>query len=142
MKVQALAATLALALPLCSQAADITLEVEGLSTNRVAGSTLLVGIYTAAGQWLDNAALGQTFPLDAAVGGKVTVVLKNLPAGPLALSLYHDANANGQLDMNPMGIPTEPYGFSNNVMGNYGPPTFEQALLTPAAGAPIKVRMR
>jgi uncharacterized protein (DUF2141 family) len=139
-KTLATAALIAL-LPLGSQAADVTLEVEGLDASRTAGAALLVGIYTAAGQWLNNAASGQRFALDAAVGGKVTVVLKNLPEGPLALSLYQDANGNGKLDMNAMGMPTEPYGFSNNASGQYGPPKFEQAVLTPVAGAPLKVRL-
>jgi uncharacterized protein (DUF2141 family) len=141
MKKVLLTAALIALLPLSSHAADVTLEVEGLDASRTAGAALLVGIYTEAGQWLNNAASGQRFALDAAVGGKVTVVLKNLPEGPLALSLYQDANGNGKLDMNAMGMPTEPYGFSNNASGQYGPPKFEQAVLTPAAGAPLKVRL-
>ncbi|MEO6281116.1 DUF2141 domain-containing protein [Roseateles sp.] len=141
MKKALLTAALSALLPLSSQAADITLEVEGLDASRTAGAALLVGIYTEAGQWLNNAASGQRFALDAAVGGKVTVVLKNLPEGRLALSLYQDANGNGKLDMNPMGIPTEPYGFSNNAAGSFGPPQFEQAAVTPTAGAPLKVRL-
>lgn len=132
---------LSVLLPLSSQAADLTLEVEGLDASRTSGAALLVGIHTEAGQWLSNAASGQRFALDAAVGGKVTVVLKGLPEGRVALSLYQDANGNGKLDMNPMGIPTEPYGFSNNAAGSFGPPKFEQAVVTPALGAPLKVRL-
>jgi len=141
MKKALLTAALFALLPLSSHAADITLEVEGLDASRTTGAALLVGIYTEAGQWLNNAASGQRFALDAAVGGKVTVVLKNLPEGQLALSLFQDANGNGKLDMNAMGMPTEPYGFSNNASGQYGPPKFEQAVVTPAAGVPVKVRL-
>jgi len=141
MKKQALAAALIALLPLCSRAADVTLEIEGLDASRTAGSALLVGIYTESGQWLDKALTGRRFAADAAVNGKLTVVLKDLPDGPLALSLFHDANANGRLDMNPMGMPVEPFGFSNNAVGQYGPPKFEQAVLTPAAGVPVKVRL-
>ena len=141
MKKTLAAATLSALLPLSSYAVDLTLEVEGLQASRTPGSALLVGIYTEAGQWLNHAASGQRFALDAAVDGKVTVVLKNLPEGRLALSLYHDANGNGRLDMTGTGLPTEPYGFSNNAVGSYGPPTFEQSALTPVAGTPIKVRL-
>lgn len=141
MKKALLTAALSALLPMSSHAADITLEIEGLDASRTAGSALMVGVYTASGQWLDNAITGRRLAVDAAVNGKLTVVLKDLPAGPLALSLYHDANANGKLDMNAMGIPTEPYGFSNNASGSFGPPKFEQAVLTPAAGAPLKVRL-
>jgi len=54
-------------------------------------------------------------------------VLTNLPKGKYAISLYHDENGNEELDTNWFGIPTEGYGFSNNVMGRMGPPSFEKA---------------
>lgn len=128
-------------LPLCSQAADLTLEVEGLDTSRLAGASLLVAVFTEPASWLRQPQSAHRFSLEAAASGKLTVVLKDLPEGPLALSLFQDANGNGRLDMNPMGMPIEPYGFSNNAAGSFGPPTFEQARVTPVAGAPVKVRL-
>ena len=134
-------ATLIALLPLCSQAADVTLEVEGLDTTRLQGASLLVAVFTEPAGWLRQPRSGQRFSVEAAASGKLTVVLKDLPDGPLALSLFQDANANGRLDMNAMGIPVEPYGFSNNAAGNFGPPQFEQAVVTPVAGVPVKVRL-
>lgn len=139
---KALAAALFACLPLCSQAADVTLEVEGLDASRLAGATLMVAVFTEPANWLRQPQAGHRFTLGAeAAGGKFSVVLKDLPDGPLALSLFQDANANGRLDMNAMGMPTEPYGFSNNAAGNFGPPNFEQAVVTPLAGTPVKVRL-
>jgi uncharacterized protein (DUF2141 family) len=37
-----------------------------------------------------------------------------LPAGDYAFAVYHDANGNGKLDRNGVGMPTEDYAFSNN----------------------------
>ena len=37
----------------------------------------------------------------------------------------HDENGNGELDANFVGIPREPWAFSNNARGNFGPPTWE-----------------
>ena len=128
-------------LPLCGHAAEITLEVEGLRADSAAGSTLRVGVHTEAGQWLNKPLIGRVFPVATAVNGKLTVVLKDLPDGPVAISLHHDVNANEKMDVNAIGIPNEPYGFSNNAVGSFGPPRFEQALFTPAAGTPVKVRM-
>ncbi len=48
-----------------------------------------------------------------------------LEAGIYAISIFQDENENGKLDTNFMGIPTEPYGFSNNAKGMFGPPRFE-----------------
>jgi uncharacterized protein (DUF2141 family) len=139
---KALATALFALLPLCGQAAEVTLEVEGLDARRLEGAALLVAVFTEPANWLRQPQIGHRFVLGAeSVNGKFTVVLKDLPEGPLAISLFQDANANGRLDMNAMGIPTEPYGFSNNASGSFGPPKFEQALMTPAAGVPVKVRL-
>ncbi|MBU6237598.1 MAG: DUF2141 domain-containing protein [Planctomycetes bacterium] len=50
--------------------------------------------------------------------------------GQLAISAHHDRNENGQLDKNLVGMPTESYGFSNNPKRGYGPPKFEQVVVT------------
>jgi uncharacterized protein (DUF2141 family) len=137
-----LLATALIALPLCAQAADVTLEVEGLDTQRLQGATLMVAVFTDAAGWLRQPRVGQRFVLGPeAAGGRVSLVLQDVPEGPLALSVFQDANANGRLDMNALGIPTEPYGFSNDAAGSFGPPKYEQAVLTPAAGAPVRIRL-
>ncbi len=57
----------------------------------------------------------------------VAIFFDNLPAGEYALSIFHDINDNGKLDTNLLGIPREPWGFSNNARGRLGPPDFEAA---------------
>ena len=44
--------------------------------------------------------------------------------GTYAVGAYHDENQNGEIDRNALGVPTEVYGFSNNVRGKFGPPGF------------------
>jgi uncharacterized protein (DUF2141 family) len=60
-------------------------------------------------------------------GDSITVVFENLKPGKYAVSVIHDSNKNNDLDKNKLGIPKEGFGFSNNVMGSMGPPTFERA---------------
>ena len=50
-----------------------------------------------------------------------------LPEGEYAISLFHDENENKELDTNFIGIPKEAFGFSNNVLGLMGPPSFNKA---------------
>ena len=50
-----------------------------------------------------------------------------LPLGEHAITLFVDFNGNKKIDKNFLGIPKEPYGFSNNVIGNMSAPTFDQA---------------
>lgn len=53
----------------------------------------------------------------------VEVALPGLPSGRYALAAFQDFNGNGELDTNFMGVPQEPYGFSNYTVG--GPLSFE-----------------
>lgn len=55
-----------------------------------------------------------------------TFVFEGLAPGRYAVAVYHDLNGNGELDKIPPGLPTEPYGFSNDV-GRLGPPRFAPA---------------
>ena len=48
-----------------------------------------------------------------------------LPKGAYGARVMHDMNDNGELDANFVGIPSEPWGFSNNATGNFGPPKWQ-----------------
>jgi uncharacterized protein (DUF2141 family) len=54
-------------------------------------------------------------------------VFEQIPPGVYAISVLHDINDNQDLDRKFMGIPKEPFGFSNNVNGAFGPPSFKRA---------------
>ncbi len=67
---------------------------------------------------------------------------KDLAPGRYAVAVYHDSNNNGKLDTI-FFIPTESYGFSNNVMGTFGPPSFTEASFvveTSTKIVPIRLR--
>jgi uncharacterized protein (DUF2141 family) len=55
---------------------------------------------------------------------------EDIPPGTYALAVIHDENSNGKLDTNWLGIPTEGYGFSNDVKGTLGAPSFAAASFT------------
>ena len=65
-----------------------------------------------------------------------------MPPGRLALNVAHDLNGNGRLDMNAMRMPTEPFAFSNNATGMFGPPKFEAAQFEVVAGARLSVSLK
>ncbi len=59
-----------------------------------------------------------------------TRVCLNLPrTGIYAVAIYHDANANGRIDRNFIGLPAEAYGFTNNPRGLLGLPSFASVRL-------------
>lgn len=61
---------------------------------------------------------------------KAAFTFDDIPAGEYAISLFHDINDNEMLDKSSVGIPAEPFGFSNNAKGSFGPPPFRKAKFT------------
>jgi uncharacterized protein (DUF2141 family) len=59
---------------------------------------------------------------------KCSVSVLDLSPGKYAVRYYHDENLNGKMETNLVGKPMEGYGFSNNVIGKFGPPAFEKWL--------------
>lgn len=60
-------------------------------------------------------------------GTKVVVTFDHVPFGTYAASVFIDTNANRKMDTNFMGVPKEPYAFSNNASGTFGPPKYSEA---------------
>lgn len=60
---------------------------------------------------------------------KAKFIFHSIKKGVYAFSFFHDLNNNKKLDTNFLGIPKEPYGFSNNKKGRFGPPKFSEASL-------------
>jgi uncharacterized protein (DUF2141 family) len=52
---------------------------------------------------------------------------EDIPPGTYAMAVIHDENMDGKLETNMLGIPTEGYGFSNDVEGKSGAPSFSAA---------------
>jgi uncharacterized protein (DUF2141 family) len=75
-------------------------------------------------------------------GAQVVATFKDVPAGPFAVSTYHDENGNRKLDTRFFGIPKERYGFSRDARGTFGAPGFEAARLDLAAGDSMSIAIR
>jgi uncharacterized protein (DUF2141 family) len=55
------------------------------------------------------------------------VIFKDLSVDQYAAVAFQDLNGNGKLDKNFLGIPKEPFGFSNHARASGGPPKFAAA---------------
>lgn len=71
----------------------------------------------------------------------ITCTLPPLPYGTYAIAVFHDLNGNGQLDKNSLGVPTEPYGFSNDVRSKWRAPSFSEAAIRVELPA-LRLRLR
>ncbi len=87
--------------------------------------------------------VGCRFEKVKAVGAMVLLDLSGLSPGSYAIRAVHDVNVDGDINVNKLGIPTEPFGFSNDAMGTMGPPSFDQAKFRVKPGAnSIAFKMR
>jgi len=77
----------------------------------------------------------------AVSGDSQQLVFADLADGEYAIKIMHDANDNGELDRNMMGIPSEGYGFSNNA-GQFGPASFKDAAFAVAADTSLTIHIR
>ena len=122
---KAAAAALAASAMLASAAAaDLQVEVRGLAGET---GTVNVGLFDRAASFPKQTVAGARVP---AATKPAIVVFRNLAPGEYAVSAFHDANSNGTLDKNLLGMPTEKYGFSRDAAGNMGPPSFDAAKIT------------
>jgi len=117
-------ATLALAVLVAStpaQAGDLTIELSNL--NKETGKVMLNLLRNEA--QMNNAEPAEASMMLNPNADGVSFTLHNLPAGTYGVQVMHDENGNGELDSNLVGIPKEPWGFSNNAKGKFGPPKWE-----------------
>ncbi len=69
-----------------------------------------------------------------------TVVFKNIPAGKYAVSVFHDENLSGALELNEKGIPVEGYGFSTKTR-SLARPKFEQAAFDLSSNDTVEIKL-
>ena len=123
----ALAATLACAAALTfgAAAADLEVRIEGL---RSADGDVRIALHRQledAKFPADNGVVGAI--MRPAASGTVRVIFADVTPGAYAVAAFHDADSDGALNQNFVGMPTEGYGFSNGAVGFMGPPSFADA---------------
>jgi uncharacterized protein (DUF2141 family) len=111
---------------------EITVEVLGLHNTK---GQVFLALFRSEDGFPDS-------PAKASAGKKVaikdkqrvSVVFENVPPGPFAVSVFHDENGNSKMDRGALGIPKEGWGASRDAKANFGPPSWDDAKLSLAAG--------
>ena len=113
-----LVAVLALAAGSTLQAAELAVSIAGIESS---SGMLMVAVLDseAAFNGQSPAILSVMMP---AKEHQVTFRTDALAPGEYGVRVMHDENGNGDMDENMVGMPTEPWGFSNNATGSFGPP--------------------
>lgn len=120
----------ALLIATAAVAADLEVSVAGL---RSAEGNVRVALHQRAdaAEFPDGDGVAGVFR--PAEHDGVRVVFVDLPPGDYAVAVFHDADGDGELGTNILGIPNEGYAFSNGARGLIGPPSFDAAAITVGA---------
>ncbi|MCR9270921.1 MAG: DUF2141 domain-containing protein [Hyphomonadaceae bacterium] len=102
-------------------AADLTVTVQGIEKPQ---GTIMLGLFDAATYEDAGSIQGANLKVE---GDQVSVTFEGLEPGEYAVKLYHDVNDDGEMDTNPFGMPTEPFAFSNDARGRFGPAKWDAA---------------
>lgn len=112
-------------------AADLEVRIEGLRSAegdvRVALHRQAAGVEFPGDGGMVDAAFGKAAP------GALTFVFAGLAPGDYAVAAFHDADGDGELGTNLLGLPSEGFGFSRGARGFMGPPAFADASVTVGA---------
>jgi uncharacterized protein (DUF2141 family) len=101
------------------------------------GGAVRVALYDEA-SWLGAPTVGRQAAAD---GESVTIAIPAPRAGRYGVAAYQDRNGDGRLNTNIIGMPSEPYGISNNA-GGFGPPRFVDAAIDVAVPASTVITLR
>jgi uncharacterized protein (DUF2141 family) len=118
--------------------AQVRVEVIVLDVKDSTGMIRL-GIFADPQSFLKKAVQGK---IVKAAEGRCVAVFERVPTGTYAISVIHDSNLNEKLDTNFFGMPKEGFGFSNDVMGNFGPPSFEKAKVIVESSTSFRIHVR
>jgi uncharacterized protein (DUF2141 family) len=101
---------------------------------------ILIGLYDSTSNFPRKVATGKVVKV---TDSEMEVSFSDIKPGNYAVSVLHDENQNKDLDTNKLGIPKEGYGFSNNVMGVVGPPSYRKARFhVPRGDSAITIKMK
>ncbi len=93
-----------------------------------------VAFFLDTGGWPDGDSTVFATAVAPISDGQAFAVFEKVPAGPFAVSVFHDEDRDGELDSGALGIPSEAYGFSADARNMFGSPSFEEARIELAAG--------
>ena len=100
----------------------VTVVITALASTQ---SVVKINFYNAPEKFLKTGQMAIRLVVKPEGKSSITVPVELTP-GEWAVAISQDTNNNDKLDKNFLGIPTEPYAFSNNVRPRFAAPVFEE----------------
>ena len=115
-------AAISLSFTVSSDKGNLIIELENVKS---AEGIIWIGIYDSAENYMiKEKALVEGFEVNHT--GRFRMDIPALQYGTYAIAIFHDINGNGELDRNIIGIPSEPYAFSQKPKSKWRLPKFKE----------------
>ena len=101
---------------------ELTINISNI---KILKGEIIIGIFNTNKDFLKEGVAIRNYTIEVN-GNNASLIIKDLPKGDYAISLYHDENSDNKCNRNFLGIPKEGYGFSNNVRPKFSAPSFEE----------------
>jgi uncharacterized protein (DUF2141 family) len=114
----------------------LTIEVEIIKYNE---GSMMFALYNSQETYMKSSLRSSRAEVK---DNKAVIVFENLQKGSYGFSFFHDVNNDRKLNKNFVGIPKEPYGFSNGEKGSFGPPDFDKIKFELVENKTISVQVK
>jgi len=103
---------------------NVEAKISGLRCNR---GNVRVAIFSSECGFPDKPEKALSVQIIPVKNNTVIATFHDVLPGTYAIGVIHDENSNTEMDTNWLGIPTEGYAVSKNIIGKFGPPDFNDA---------------
>ncbi|TYC11427.1 DUF2141 domain-containing protein [Bizionia gelidisalsuginis] len=104
-----------------AQSPELALTITNIQSVK---GTIEIGVFNTHDNYLKEGAAYKNYSI-VVTDNSETIIIKDLPKGEYAISMYHDKNSDDKCNKNFLGIPKEAFGFSNNIIPKFSAPSYE-----------------
>ena len=116
---------------------QLAIEIQNIE---VVEGYIRIGVFNSEEKFLKRNSTFKNYII-AVESNTEKIVIDDLPKGEYAFILYHDINSDGKMNRKFIGIPKEPFGFSNNVRPKLAKPTFEECKFVLEDNLELKIKL-
>ena len=123
-----------------AQSTALTIEITNI---RFEKGWIRLGLYNHPDQFPVNPSRTYDFKKTSLKEGMMEIILDDILPGTYVISLLDDVNGNDQMDYKLIKIPSEGYGFSNNIKPRLKHPSYDHcSFQIPEGQIRIKIEMQ
>lgn len=123
--------------PKPAETVDLKIVITNISALK---GKMEMGIFNSPKTFLEKGQAYKTYT-EKVTNDSLIFMLKGVPKDNYAVSVYHDKNSDNKCNLNFLGIPVEPYGFSKNFKPRLSKPGFDDCKINVQKNMSISIRL-